>query len=79
MHSVKEEYSLEFNILQEAIDTIPHRTRFYIPKKHEHWLRENCEEDCYLVSQGKWDYMEHYYLAMFIDSNDAFLYKLVWG
>lgn len=78
VHSIKEEYELEFHVLEEAIEAIPHANRMYIPKCAEEWLKENCEADCYLITVNR-EYAERHYLAMFISPNDAFHYKLVWG
>ena len=78
VHSIKEEYELEFDILQEAIESIPHSNRIYVPKCAEMWLKENCEADCYLVTVNR-SYAERHYLAMFINPADACYYRLVWG
>lgn len=77
MHSIHDEYELEFHILQEAIEAIPHANRFYIPRTAEKWLRENCEENCYLITTNR-KYNERHFLALFTSANDAFFYKLVW-
>lgn len=77
VHSIKEEYELRFHIIQEAIETIPHSVRMYIPKNAETWLRENCNEDCYLISLNR-DYLRDHYLALFVNPIDAVYYVLVW-
>ncbi len=78
IHSIKEEYTLEFDILHEAISTIPHSVRIYVPRDVEPWLKENCEADCYLATIDR-QHLDHVYLAMFVDRLDAVHYKMVWG
>lgn len=79
VRSIKGTYKFEFYVLVEAINTIPHSDRIYIPKDARKWLEEYCEEECYLVLDPSRTFMKNYYLALFVNPSDAFFYRLVWG
>ncbi|NJO61541.1 MAG: hypothetical protein HC836_25825 [Richelia sp. RM2_1_2] len=84
--SIKRTGTLEFNVLSDALNQLPQGRLFYIPRKAERWLKDNCEGDCYLISVER-DHEDQflqyclgqYYLGIFDEPNDAILFKLIWG
>lgn len=79
VHSLRGTQKLEFDVLLEAIDSIPHAARFRVPKDMEMWLKQNCESNCYLISEPNRSFMSGYYIVLFSDPADAIHTKLYWG
>lgn len=86
VQSLKGSRILEFYILNEALDLLPGKYIFSVPKKAKRWLEENCKGECYLITidrelenQYLSYILEQNYIGVFSSADDALLFKLVWG
>jgi hypothetical protein len=80
VHSIENEKILEFDVIKDALKTIPHIKTYTAPRNVKWWLVENCEGNCYLLEcSSHFLLKENCYIIMFENEIDAVFFKLVWG